>query len=525
MKKTNTIPDYQIEEPKRRLSFRRLLLAMVLVAGIFYSSVEGIQWFQETQAQDTITPWFAPYVDVVSTPLFAFEQIHTNERQHNLVLSFIVSSLKDPCTPSWGIAYTMDEANVHLDLDRRIARFRQQDGTIAISFGGAINTELAIKCEDEQKLKQAYLDVINRYGIDTIDFDIEGDALKDIPSQQRRATVIAELQKTLRSQQKELAVWLTLPVSTQGFTSEGAQAVTEMLQAGVDIAGINVMTMNYGDTKEKTQTMLDASEEALNETHRQLGIIFKQQGIYLNDASLWKKIGATPMIGQNDIPGEVFTLDDAEGLNKFVTARNITRLSMWSANRDIQCGENYVNVTNVSDSCSGIKQEKYDFNTLLGKGFTGNIQSNASIVTKEDTEEQLGPDKPEESPYQIWNQTGTYLAGTKVVWNRNVYQAKWWTQGDLPDNPVLQSWETPWQLLGPVLPGEKPIPQPTLPEGTYPEWSGNDIYDVGQRVLLNGIPFQAKWWTEGDSPAASTANPDSSPWVMLTLEQVNEVIN
>jgi chitinase len=105
-----------------------------------------------------------------------------------------------------------------------------------------------------------------------------------------------------------------------------------------------------------------------------------------------------------------------------------------------------------------------------------------------------------------------------------VYEAKWWTQGELPDNPVLQSWQTPWKLIGPVLPGEKPVENLTLPDGTYPNWSGTTQYNALDRVLFNGVPYKAKWWTQGDSPAASTSNPTSSPWVALTQEEVEEVL-
>lgn len=59
--------------------------------------------------------------------------------------------------------------------------------------------------------------------------------------------------------------------------------------------------------------------------------------------------------------------------------------------------------------------------------------------------------------------------------------------------PAGEAGETPWQLVGPVLSGEKPIQQPTLPAGTYPKWSGKTVYDGGDRVLFEGIPFQAKW--------------------------------
>ena len=146
-------------------------------------------------------------------------------------------------------------------------------------------------------------------------------------------------------------------------------------------------------------------------------------------------------------------------------------------------------------------------------------------MTKEEIEAvNHEADEPGNSPYQIWKESGAYLEGTKVVWHRNVYQAKWWTQGDFPDNPVLQSLETPWQLVGPVLPGERPIPQPTLPAGTYQAWSSDTEYIAGQRVIYNDSPYQAKWWTKGESPDASSANLDNSPWVPLTQAQIDAII-
>jgi chitinase len=133
-------------------------------------------------------------------------------------------------------------------------------------------------------------------------------------------------------------------------------------------------------------------------------------------------------------------------------------------------------------------------------------------------------DDPETSPYQIWAEDGVYLKGTKIVWHGNVYEAKWWTKGDLPDHPVLQGWETPWKLVGPVLLGEKPVELPKLPAGTYRTWAGDVVYDAGDRVLFKGIAFQAKWWNQGESPAAAAANPDNSPWVQLTHKEIVEIL-
>ncbi len=74
-----------------------------------------------------------------------------------------------------------------------------------------------------------------------------------------------------------------------------------------------------------------------------------------------------------------------------------------------------------------------------------------------------------------------------------------------------------------MLPGETPIPVPTIAPGTYREWDGTGVYEAGTRVLFEGIAFEAKWWTQGDSPGASSTEPDNSPWLPLTEAQILEV--
>jgi len=499
------------------------MLAILIVAGAITGGVFGMDLWRFSQSDTSSKPWFASYVDVTSTPTFAFEQI--GETPHrDAILSFIVSSPSDACTPSWGGAYTLSQASDTLDLDRRIARLQQQNGNVAVSFGGLNNDELAVKCTDANALAKAYKSVIDRYNIDTIDLDLEGNGLTNTDAGARRATAIAKLQSERRAQGKKLAIWATLPVTPQGLSEDGTNAVSQLLGKKVDLAGVNAMTMDYGQSRAAGQSMLAASESALTQTKRQLGILYQNSGTKLNDATLWSKIGATPMIGQNDIPKEIFSLSDARDFNRFALSHGIGRMSMWSANRDVVCGSNYVDVKVVSDSCSGVKQDKHAFAALLGAGFEGNLSSSAGLVTTSDkTSTAQTPDDPASSPYQIWSPSGAYLEGTKVVWHHNVYEAKWWTEGDIPDSPVLQAYQTPWELIGPVLPGEKPVPQATLPAGTYPDWSGTDGYDTGKRILFKGVPYQAKWWNKGESPAAASSNVDGSPWAPLTQAQIDAV--
>lgn len=509
----------------RRLSPWRVLLAILLLAGMGGGGYYSLRWWKANQAIVSHKPWFAAYVDVTATPTFAFEQLNGSTNR-DAVLSFVVASPSSPCMPSWGATYTLDQANAALDLDRRIARLQQQGGSIAVSFGGLRNNELAVSCTDITQLEAAYAAVISRYSINTIDLDLEQTGLTDSAAGARRAEALAKLQRARRAESKPLAIWITLPVTPQGLSEDGTNAVSQLLAKGVDLAGVNVMTMDYGSSLENGQSMLAGSENALSETERQLAILYQRAGIHLNAATVWAKLGATPMIGQNDTADEIFGLDDAKGLNQFARSHNMGRISMWSANRDVTCGSNYVNTKIASDSCSGVAQNKQQFADLLGIGFDGSITLSANLATTADPTPSAASlaDNPATSPYQIWSATGAYLEGTKVVWHHNVYQAKWWTQGDTPDNPVLQSWQTPWELIGPVLPGEKPIQQPTLPTGTYPDWSGTTAYNAGQRVLFNSVPYQAKWWNQGQSPAAASSNPDSSPWIPLTQAQINDVL-
>lgn len=510
---------------ERRLSPLRLLLLLAFLSGlVIVSLLDGsriIGGIGISQAA-VYNPWYAPYVDVTATPTFAFQNLGSTQHK-DAVLAFIVSDPTNACVPSWGGAYTLNQAGYALNLDSRIARLQQQGGSVAVSFGGAHNDELAVGCTNPQKLLKAYRSVVNRYNLNTIDLDLENRALTDTAAGNRRAVAIAKLQAERRAAGKKLAVWVTLPVSPQGLTPEGTTAVAQLLKHGVDLAGVNVMTMDYGSSLAPGQSMLAASESALVHTERQLSILYQQAGLELSGASLWTNIGVTPMIGQNDDSNEVFTLNDAKRLNQFALSHGVGRMSMWSANRDIMCGSNYINDSVVSDSCSGVKQSQYAFSDVLGKGFEGGMFLSSGYTAELVAASQQKPDNPATSPYQIWSATGIYVAGEKVVWQHYIYEAKWWTQGDVPNNPVLQSWQTPWSLIGPVLPGEKPLPQPTLPKGTYPAWSGRAVYHSGQRVLFEGVPYQAKWWNQGDSPAASLSDPSGSPWVPLTQAQINAV--
>lgn len=314
--------------------------------------------------------WFGGYLDVTLVPRLRLQDAPPNGTVIT-VLSFIGSDPAKPCEPSWDGFYDLEQASAELDLDDQIESFRGDGNDIAVSFGGQLATELAVACTDRDALVRAYAAVIARYGLDTLDLDIEGSGLEDQAAAERRAAAMAQLQAE-RPSGTPLAVWLTLPVSADGLTPEGEASVRIMLEAGVDLAGVNIMTMNFGPL-EPGQTMLDAATSAADGTHRTLATLYESAGQPLDPAAVWKKIGLTPMIGINDVQGQVFTLEDARGLSSFARERGVGRMSMWSLNRDTGCNpSNQGELRNgVSNSCSGVRQEPGMFAKVLGNAYTG----------------------------------------------------------------------------------------------------------------------------------------------------------
>ncbi len=509
--------------PGRKLSIPRLALVVLLAGALVGASFAGWGRFTDTRAAADGQPWFAGYVDATATPFYPFETPAT-EAGGSVVLSFIVADAKKPCEPSWGGYYGFDDAAATMDLDRRIARYTQEGGEVVISFGGLLNDELATSCTNVNDLVSAYRSVIERYEVSTLDFDIEGENLEDAAAGERRAQAVSQLQKEFRQDDKPLNVWLTLPVAPTGLTEVGTTAVTQFLDASVDLAGVNIMTMDYGASRTGSTTMFEASKQAAVSTHRQLGILYERAGINLGPQTLWGKVGITPMIGQNDVVGEVFDLDAAEKLNAFAREKGVGRMSMWSLNRDATCSANYPDLTVVSDSCSGVDQQGRSFAEALGNGFSGRgLTLSTAPTTSEPSATATATtvvDDPETSPYPIWFEDATYVEGERVVWHGNVYEAKWWTKEAVPDNPVLKAEETPWQLIGPVLPGETPLPEVTVPAGTFPDWDAEITYLKGSKILFDGHAFEAKWWSKGDSPQAALQGSDSSAWSMLKDETV-----
>ncbi|NPC95511.1 carbohydrate-binding protein [Nocardioides sp. zg-DK7169] len=66
-----------------------------------------------------------------------------------------------------------------------------------------------------------------------------------------------------------------------------------------------------------------------------------------------------------------------------------------------------------------------------------------------------------------------------------------------------------------MLPGERPVPTPTMPAGTHPAWEAGAVYRAGAKVLHHRSGYPAKWWTQGEAPDGDYRTPWDNPWRLL----------
>jgi len=126
------------------------------------------------------------------------------------------------------------------------------------------------------------------------------------------------------------------------------------------------MTMDYGDAAapDPDGQMGEYGIQAVTALHAQLTRLYSEHQIPKSAAELWTMIGATPMIGLNDVVTETFDLQDAQETVDFALAQGMGLLSMWSLNRDHPCPESqWVELT-----CSSSPDQvaDWEFSGVLG---------------------------------------------------------------------------------------------------------------------------------------------------------------
>jgi len=113
-----------------------------------------------------------------------------------------------------------------------------------------------------------------------------------------------------------------------------------------------------------------------------------------------------------------------------------------------------------------------------------------------------------------WSSTSVYTAGMKVSLNGINYTANFWTQGQNPaTNNGGPGSGQPWTSNGPC-------------SGSggggggggscAPTWNSTTVYTGGMTASLNGVNYQANFWTQGQNPSTNNGGPGSgAPWTII----------
>ncbi|HDR2795449.1 MULTISPECIES: carbohydrate-binding protein [Enterobacter] len=275
---------------------------------------------------------YAPYVDFTLNSQPDLASLAQNQGVTHFTMAFVVSKDAETCLPTWGTAYNINDYAQY----SKIKALRDAGGDVMVSIGGANNSPLAASCKNIDDLKQHYYDIVENLNLNVLDFDIEGTWVADHESINRRNEAVKAVQNTWKSEGRSVGIWYTLPILPTGLTAEGIYVLEDAKAKGVDLAGVNVMAMDYGnsicqsDGTEGQNIHGKCATSAIENLFSQLKQIFTDK----TDAEINAMMGTTPMIGYNDVQGEVFYLSDANLVMKDATDRGLGMIGAWSMMRD-----------------------------------------------------------------------------------------------------------------------------------------------------------------------------------------------
>ena len=296
---------------------------------------------------------FSPYVDMTLYPEYNLVNGAATEGTKDFNLGFLTNG-GGTCNPEWGGVTPITDSATNSDISALVA----EGGTVRVSFGGAAGTEIAEDCSSASQLQAAYQSVVNQYKLKYIDFDIEGAAVANTSANDLRNQALAGLEKA----NPGLQVSYTLPVLPTGLTTQGVAVLQSAESAGVSVAAVNVMAMDYGSSFPGDMATL--AEQASTATAGQVRTVWTS----LSASQALAKIAVTPMIGVNDAgTSETFSLADASTLAGWAKSNGLAWTSFWSATRDSQCSGGAL--TYAQATCSSVDQSAGAFGQAFSQVF------------------------------------------------------------------------------------------------------------------------------------------------------------
>jgi chitinase len=382
-------------------------------------------------------------------------------------LAFILAPNGGGCSPTWdgtrAVSSDSDAANM-------ISRIRANGGDVSVSIGGYGGTKLGQTCGTPEATAAAYQQVVSKYALKAIDFDLEE------PEYENTAAVHNEIgaARILQQNNSGLYVSVTTAGTAAGTGWFGTQMLNEAKSQGFTPANFSIMPFDGGFNGGSSQTAaLDAFHTILMNTFG------------WDSATAFAHEGISQMNGRSDA-GEYFRQADFQTTLDYATSHRLARYTNWSVNRDRQCPD--PNQSTTSGTCSSVPQTDWEF-TKYSARFAGATPP-TSPPTSPTSPPPTGGGGSCTAP--AWNASVAYTGGNQVSYNGHTWQAKWWTQGETPGSADV------WADQGACTGGGTTTPPGG---GSCPAaWNAAAVYTGGMTVSYNGHKYTAKWWTQNETP-------------------------
>ncbi|MGW3043567.1 carbohydrate-binding protein [Kitasatospora sp. NPDC001159] len=398
---------------------RRAALAVAGVLGLVAGGVAALAGTGSASA-DTVASgslgsnWYAsaPYLmpEDNSPPDAAAVMDATGQKAFQL--AFVLAQ-GNSCSPAWGGTSSIDSDTT---MPGVIQTIRGKGGDVSVSVGGYGGTKLGQVCGTPEATAAGYQQVITKYALKAIDFDLEE------PEYENTAAIHNEIgaARILQQNNPGLYISITTAGTNAGTGWFGTQMLNEAKSQRFTPNNYSIMPFDGGFNGAAAQT------DALVKFNQILQTTFGW-----NESTACAHEGVSMMNGRTDA-AEYFRQADFQTVLDFATAHGLARYTFWSVNRDRQCPGPVD--PGLSGSCSSVAQSDWDFTKYTVK-FAGATPPTTPPTTPPSTP-PTGPGTPTGNPgtctAPAWSASTTYTAGAEVSYNGHDYHAKWWTLNEVP---------------------------------------------------------------------------------------------
>gem|GEM_PF-221833 len=280
-------------------------------------------------------------------------------------IAFILAN-GNACSAAWNGWSPINSDTTNLAA---INLIRSKGGDVVVSFGGAAGTKLGQVCGDAQSTANAYQQVIDKYNLKAVDFDIETEEITNSAALTRELQAAKILQQNAANASKPLNVSVTLPAGWSGLENSGKTVVQTAINIGFKPTSWTIMPFDFGGgASGMGQTTINIAEAF----HQQLKTLYPG----LTDAQIYDMSGLSLMNGRTDV-GEYVYVSDFQAIANYGKSKGLKRLTYWVVNRDRECSP-IVDPGTTENGCSSVPQQPWEFTKIIAQYTAGSSTPPAS---------------------------------------------------------------------------------------------------------------------------------------------------